>query len=156
MWHANGCKIERLIATSNVCNVKRLQRSQHWTSAKLNVCNVLTGTEFWSKWIKWISLSSLKGRYCDTILNFFLHILVDICPQKTTLKVYLPKRFFQEISHKCGKACVKWCCCAWFCYRRLWLLSICAYNTRSQRPMRLTKGCAYTGVRPRPFTTQRQ
>ena len=36
-------------------------------------------------------------------------------------------------------------------YRRLWLLSACAYNARSQSIMRLTNRCAYTGVRPRPL-----
>ena len=30
-------------------------------------------------------------------------------------------------------------------YCRLWLLSACAYNARSQRTMHLTKRCAYTG-----------
>ena len=36
-------------------------------------------------------------------------------------------------------------------YRRLWLLSVCTYNTRSQRTMFLR--CAYTGVRPHLLLT---
>ena len=36
-------------------------------------------------------------------------------------------------------------------YRRLWLLSVRAYNARSQRTVRLTKRCAYTGVHPHPL-----
>ena len=40
-----------------------------------------------------------------------------------------------------------------FNYRRLWLLSACAYNAGSQRTMCLTKRCAYTGVCPCPLLT---
>ena len=38
-------------------------------------------------------------------------------------------------------------------YGRLWLLSVCAYNTRWQHTMCLTKRCTYTGVRLRPLLT---
>ena len=38
-------------------------------------------------------------------------------------------------------------------YHRLWLLSICTYNARLQRTMRLTKRRAYTGVPPHPSLT---
>ena len=37
--------------------------------------------------------STLKGRYREIFSQFFLHILVDIGPQKTTLKGYFPKPF---------------------------------------------------------------
>ena len=36
----------------------------------------------------------LKGRYREIFPNFFFHILVDIGPQKSILKVYIPKLFF--------------------------------------------------------------
>ena len=35
-----------------------------------------------------------KDRYHEIKTNFFLHILVDIGPKKTTLKGYFPKPFF--------------------------------------------------------------
>ena len=39
---------------------------------------------------------NLKGRYREIFQNF-LHILVDIAPQITSLNVYFPKPFIQEI-----------------------------------------------------------
>ena len=47
MRHSDGCKVECVIATSNICNIKeRPQQSWHWTSAVLNICNLLTIIEF--------------------------------------------------------------------------------------------------------------
>ena len=113
--------------TSNKCElIRKWTRVLHGTSRTL--------------------LQSLKSRYREMKKKNFTYFC-RYRSTKTTLKVYFPKLFFQEIwavlkayfktlpvwtglywvmymgeqllmylEHLCGKACVKWCCCAWSCY----------------------------------------
>ena len=94
------------------------------------------------------SLCYLYVLLCVIFMHFCLSFLYVCGAQKASIRCLSLLIIFTYI-FKTLYFCDIWC--PTVC--RLWLLSVCAYNVRSQRTMHLTKRYAYTGVRPCPLLT---